>query len=92
MKKLMPQLLKNEESIQFGLNPRISLFPFQKKGIEELKNGKRVLCDEMGLGKTIQTIAYLHHLRSSDSESPSLIVVPTPEFSGVMSYMTNPIL
>jgi len=47
----------------------ISLFPFQRRGVERLlaafQNGQRafLLADEMGLGKTVQALAFAQHVR-----------------------------
>ncbi|MDW7973358.1 MAG: DEAD/DEAH box helicase [Thermodesulfovibrio sp.] len=52
---------KSSSDIDIPVPPGLSLYPYQKAGVEFIINRKHVLlADEMGLGKTIQAIAYLN--------------------------------
>lgn len=60
-----------------------TLRPYQQHGLNWLAflHENRLggcLADDMGLGKTLQTIAFLHYLKTTQNpSSPSLIVAPT---------------
>ena len=62
---------------------RAQLRPYQQRGYEWLAFLQRYglgacLADDMGLGKTAQTIAFLLHIKSSESDTqPALVVCPT---------------
>lgn len=53
----------------------VSLYPFQKLGVEFLdsRRGRGLLADEMGLGKTIQALTWL---RIHPEVRPAVVVVP----------------
>ncbi len=58
--------------IQIPLPSDLSLYPYQKVGVEFIKRNKNVLiADEMGLGKTIELLAYINY----NSNINSVIVV-----------------
>lgn len=62
---------------EFPVPQGLSLFPYQKAGVEFLicKNGVALIGDEMGLGKTVMTIVYLNTQRKEDV-FPALVVCP----------------
>lgn len=55
-----------------------TLFPYQKKGVENVFNkfgGRCLLADDMGLGKTRQALAFIGHCKTPDNRA--LIVCPS---------------
>lgn len=63
----------SQENIDFRLDFKTKLLPFQREGVSWLELSQRaLLADEMGLGKTIQSLALI----ASRGELPVLIVVP----------------
>ncbi len=49
-------------NMQIPLPPNLSLYPYQKVGVEFIRRNKNVLiADEMGLGKTIELLAYINY-------------------------------
>jgi len=53
----------------------LSLYPFQKKGIEfiESRNGRALLADEQGLGKTVQALVWL---KIHPELRPAIVICP----------------
>ena len=57
----------------------LSYFPYQRAGIEYMKNRKSVLlADEMGLGKTIQICGYLNTLYSEGKLEGKRVLLVSP--------------
>jgi SNF2 family DNA or RNA helicase len=78
--------LKNFPQEEIGLprikSPRrinVTLYPFQRKGVEFIlqNDGRACLFDEMGLGKTITTTTTLLELVKERKASRALIVAPS---------------
>lgn len=58
------------------------LRPYQESGFQWLNYLREVqwggiLADDMGLGKTIQTLSFLHHLKSEQGTLKALVICPT---------------
>ncbi len=58
------------------------LRPYQTSGFQWLNYLSEVqwggiLADDMGLGKTVQTLTYLHHLKTTQQSLKALVVCPT---------------
>jgi snf2 family protein len=77
------QHLTVQPDIKLAKGLKATLRPYQQHGLNWLAflHENRLggcLADDMGLGKTLQTIAFLHYLKTAQqSDRPSLIVAPT---------------
>ncbi|MRN37826.1 ATP-dependent helicase [Neisseria sp. N95_16] len=77
------QNLSAQPDVQLSDGLNATLRPYQQHGLNWLAflhaNGLGgCLADDMGLGKTLQTIAFLHYLKTTHTpDKPSLIVAPT---------------
>lgn len=77
------QHLSAQPDIKIAAGLNATLRPYQQHGLNWLVflHENRIggcLADDMGLGKTLQTIAFLHYLKTTQHpDRPSLIVAPT---------------
>ncbi len=77
------QHLSAQPDIKLAKGLKATLRPYQQYGLNWLAflHENRLggcLADDMGLGKTLQTIAFLHYLKTTQKpDRPSLIVAPT---------------